>query len=856
MKNKRWDRIQALFEAALELDPSARDDFIAGECSGDGELEREVRSLLEADAREGGLLDINAGDLLPDTEAAFSPGTVIGEYRIVRQLGAGGMGAVFLAERADEEFQQQVALKIVRRGMNSDEILNRFRRERQILAGLNHPHIGRLYDGGIAETGVPYFTLEYIDGITIDTYCDENQLTIAERLRKFLTICDAVDYAHRNLIVHRDLKPGNILVTEGGTVKLLDFGIAKLIGGAAGQEVDVDLTRTGVRLLTPRYASPEQVRGQPVTTASDVYSLGVILYELMTGAQPYVISGGHSDRDIEKAICTTEPQKPSSSVGRVVRESGAVFSEESLTRAGEARGTTPARLKRQLAGDIDTMCLTALRKEPERRYQSAGELARDIRLYLDGRPITAQPDSWSYRLVKFVSRYRAPVSAAAVLVLVITALTLYYTVNLSRERDRARLEAQKAVRVSEFMIDLFQSADPNMSKGDQITARELLKNGAERIEQELAAEPEIQATLMQTMADVYQQLGLYEEAEPLLVKALVLRRQLHGERHRDVADIYSELGVLMYDLGEYDSSETLYRKAYEIDRAVFGDNDTIVAADLNNIATALRVNGEDDEAEKLLRQCLAVRLSIYGEDNLDVAHTLNHLGRLISQRGDLVEAEGYLRRGLAIRRTLLGEDNYEVVASLGALGGLLRAKGELGEAADMYRQGIRIMKKLTGTEHNYVGGLMTSLANILNEDGKYSEALRLFTEANEILEKTLPAEHPNRAYSLVGLGLALTNLNRFDEAIPYLRRAVALRRAGLPEGHWMTGIAESSLGLCLYRQGKYADAEEPLMSGYTFLEQHFGNDSDRVQKALSRVVDLYEQWGKKEEAARYSALLR
>ncbi|MEZ5357767.1 MAG: serine/threonine-protein kinase [Candidatus Zixiibacteriota bacterium] len=855
MHNDRWETIQRLFEAALELKPDQIDEFLARECRGDADLEREVRSLLDADAREGGLLDIQAEDLLPAAEPAFRPNTVIGEYRIIKQLGTGGMGTVYLAERADDDFHQNVALKIVRRGMNSEEILRRFRMERQILAGLNHPNIARLFDGGMTESGIPYFTLEYIDGENIDVYCDKYYLTVRERLEKFLTVCDAVEYAQRNLIVHRDLKPGNIQVTDDGTVKLLDFGIAKLLDADGGFDIQADMTRTGVRLLTPRYASPEQILAKPVTTASDVYALGVILYELLTGSQPYAITKNQSAREVEDVICTTEPQKPSISIGRIIGEDGSIFSQEATEKTAEKRRTTPAKLKRQLTGDIDTICLTALKKEPERRYQSAGEMARDIRLHLEGRPITARPDSLAYRTRKFIGRYRFPMAAALVLILTVTTLTVYYTINLARERDRARIEAQKAQQVADFMIELFQSADPNNSKGDEITARELLESGAARIEQDLAGEPEIQATLMKTIGSVYQQLGQYEKAEPFYNKCLALQIQAYGEKHPEVAATYSDIGVLMYDLGDLDSSETLYRKAYEIDTMIFGNNDTIVATDLNNIATALRANGEDDEAEKLLRSCLAVRLHIFGEDHLDVAHTMNHLGRLVAQKGNTEEGEDFLRRGLIIRRKLLGNENYEVTASLGALAGLLRSKGDHEGAIEAYEEALAIMTKLTGREHSYVGGLMSSLANAYNDLEKYDTALALFTDAKDILTKSLPASHPNQAYVYVGMGLSLTYLNRFDEAEEALRRGVETRRKGLPEGHWMTGVAESCLGLCLMKEHKFEEAETSLVAGYTLLYNHFGIDNRITQKALQRIVELYELWGKEDKAAEYAALL-
>jgi serine/threonine-protein kinase len=519
MDANRWKRVQELFEAALELDAGGRADFLRGECGDDRELCDEVLSLIDADSGEHSLLDGHAVDALepePAVEegAASLEGALVGPYRVIERIGAGGMGAVYLAERADGHFERKVALKVIKRGMDTEEILARFRSERQILAQLRHLNIAHLLDGGVTDDGRPYFTMEYVDGVPIDRYCDEHRLTVEERLALFETVCEAVQYAQHNLVVHRDLKPSNILVTNDGQVKLLDFGIAKVVGEESEHERtgDAGLTRTGVRMMTPGYASPEQVRGEAVTTATDVYSLGVVLFELLAGHRPYNVMA-ETPRELERAIVETPPQRLSTAVA-ATRERVDAASRSVVTTTpedvAEARRAIPAQLRKRLSGDLDNICLMALRKEPDRRYASAGLLLLDLQRHRQGIPVTARRDTFVYRAQKFAQRNRGAVVAAALIVVVVAALTTFYTMRLARERDRARLEAAKAAEVSEFLQSLFEVADPGQSKGEDITARELLDRGAERIETELAGQPEVQAEMMHVVGTVYHTLSVVD----------------------------------------------------------------------------------------------------------------------------------------------------------------------------------------------------------------------------------------------------------------------------------------------------------------------------------------------------------
>jgi len=413
MTPERWQQVESLFQSAFEREPNQRAAFLAAACAGDLSLQSEVESLLAADERAAGVIDSPvfrvAAELFMDDDARSAVGRRIGAYRIVGEINHGGMGIVYLAARADEQYEKQVALKLIKRGMDTDAILRRFRHERQILASLEHPNIARLLDGGTTEDSLPYFVMEYIEGQPIDKYCDRHKLTIIERLKLFRTVCSAVHYAHQNLVVHRDLKPSNILVTADGVPKLLNPELSAETG---------ELTATVLRLMTPEYASPEQVRGEKITMASDIYSLGVVLYELLTGHRPYRIKS-RLLHEIARVICETEPEKPSTAISRVEEVTGTdgtgrvklTPERVSQTREGQAE-----KLRRQLKGDLDNIVLKALRKEPQRRYVSVEQFAEDIRRHLDGLPVIARKDTLSYRTSKFIQRNKLAVTASALFV--------------------------------------------------------------------------------------------------------------------------------------------------------------------------------------------------------------------------------------------------------------------------------------------------------------------------------------------------------------------------------------------------------------------------------------------------------
>lgn len=908
MDETRWTQIEILFNAVLDREPDARDAFLRTACADDPDLLAEVRSLLAADAYAHPLLDSLAldamvlpADLLPDGILP-AEGEQVGPYRIVRPLGRGGMGAVFLAERADGQFEQQVALKLIRGGTASGQIVRRFQSERQILARLQHPQIARLLDGGLTEDGQPYFAMEYVDGVPLDQYCEAHDSSIEERLHLIRAACDAVQSAHRQLVVHRDLKPANILVTADSQVKLLDFGIAKMLARAEDAMSDPALTQTGHAVMTPAYAAPEQLRREPVTTATDVYALGMVLYELLAGERPYDLSEC-SPAEMERIVGAQMPRPPST--------------------------VAPASRQRLLRGDLDTIVLKALRKEPERRYASAEALAKDLKRHLEGRPVEARPDTATYRTRKFFQRHRAGVTATAAVVVLITALVTFYTMQLAQERDRAQLEAATATQVSDFLQDLFTVADPSASGGEDVTARTLLDEGAERIESELTGQPAVQARMMQVMGEVYQSLGAFDAAAPLLERSLTLRRALpdvpppdvaaslnslavlhqetgayatadslyraalaiqeaeqgpdnpavaatlhnwgtllhfqgeydqadalfqravtirstqFGEADPQTASTLNEIATLRFDRDDLDGAEALYRQTLDVRRAHFEGDHPELAASLNNLAMVLRHKGQFEESEVLYREALAMRERLYDGPHPDVAHSLNHLARLYSNMGDYAAAEPVAREALAMRIDAFGEDHVETTASMGNLAGILGGLGRHAEQAGLYRRALEVNEGRLGREHPYVAALSYSLASALHASGDGTAAESYYRESLALHRQLFPDGHVNTAFPLIRLGALLTETGRAVEAEPLLREAITLRTDGLGADHWQVAVARSTLGLCLTEAGRYAEAEPLLVESHDILRAVHGPDDARVQTAQERLDRLYAARGQR-----------
>jgi serine/threonine-protein kinase len=881
MDDQRWKRLSRIFHEASARPADERDAFVRAECSDDPELVDEVRGLLAA---EGEALDSLADDAVATAATSVSwDGRRVGPYRIVRETGSGGMGRVFLAERADGEFDQVVALKVVRSFLASDLLFERFRQERQILARLQHPNIAGLLDGGVTEDGDPYFALEYVEGEPIDAYCDRERLSVDERLRLFQDVCRALVYAHANLVVHRDLKPDNILATADGQVRLLDFGIAKVLA----EDGDAPAKGTALLAMTPAYASPEQVRGEPVGTATDVYSLGVILYELLTGELPYDVSG-RSPTEVERVVTDTEPERPSTRVGHATRTG-----RDAAREIEEARSTDVARLRKRLSGDLDVICLKALRKEPENRYGSVEALLDDVTRHIEGLPVLARPATLGYRLGKGIRRNRWAVGAAATVLLTSSTLVTFYTARLQDERDRAQVEAARAGAVADFLQSLFEVSDPTESLGETVTARELLDEGAARVDEGLADQPEVQATMLRVIGEVYASLGLSDRARSLLGRALALAAEVHGDTHEEVAytrlalaqatqddgdlvgagpmfreaiatfrrvygpddpavsEAVEQFAFWLESDGQYDEAEDEYRGALARLRQVVSPDDERIVSIVSNLGNLLRQMDRLDEAEPLLREALAGETAIHGERHPTPLSTARTLAALLRDQGRYAESDSLYRHVLEVRREVLGPRHPEVANTLNSYAILLDRMGEKERSLELSREFLSILEEIYREPHPSVAAAHSNLAISLHEGGALEEAAEHFQRSMEVQDVVLRPGHPNRAFPRVGLASVLREQGRPVEAEALLREALALRRGELGPEHRYVGESLSDLAAALLDQNRPAEAEPLLLEAYSILMAGEGPDANRTRTAARRLTALYEQAGREAEAAKY-----
>ncbi len=861
---RRWQRLEELFEQACELAPDDRNVWLEEHCADDADLRAQLEGMLAADAGADERLNHLIGEAARrTTEGDGRESSRIGPYRVLREIGRGGMSTVYLAERDDEHYRQQVALKVLRWGPENREVQLHLRRERQILAGLDHPHIAKLLDGGNTDDGLPYFVMDYVEGEPVDAYCERRGLTVRERLELFLDVCSAVSYAHANLVIHRDLKPSNLLVTADGTVKLLDFGIAKLLEPGPDQEalaLPTELatpTATGWRLLTPEYASPEQVAGRPLTVASDVYALGVLLYELLTGARPYVIDR-RSGVELERTIREALPERPSSRVLRLA-------AEEDEARGPQRAEGSPEKLRRRLLGDLDNIALKALRKEPSRRYSSAEQLAEDLRRHLDGLPVRARPDTLRYRLEKFVRRNRRGVAASLMAVLVIAALVGFYTHRLALERDRAQREEQEARQIAALLTGLFDGADPEHARGEAFTARELLDAGAVKLRTELVEPPEVKARMLDHVASIYLRLGLYDEAgalldesdtlrgrlftgddlevaaglrlrglwhealgevesaEALLRRTLEMRQRLLGPEHPEVAASLINLGELYYSsFEEYDRARELFGQSLEIHRRQKSRGPELAAA-LQNLAAVFYRTGDTEAALSHLREALEIQVLHFGEVHPAVAMTLSTVGSVYSRGGDVDQAREHLLRALDIRRQVYGDDHPLVARSLTNLGNLLHSLGEFEQADPLLREAVEIFRRYPDPDQIDFVKILATLSANLRLLGHPEDAENLLLEALETARESLGSEHPIVSRLLMGLGHAVGAQDRLVEAEAAYRDALELRRAARPAGHREIARPLVYLARNELRRGDVPKAERLLEEALVILRGELPN---------------------------------
>ncbi|MGH9161939.1 MAG: tetratricopeptide repeat protein [Vicinamibacteraceae bacterium] len=816
------ERIQKLLDELEDVPPASHRGYLAKRCS-DPELCGEALSLLAAEREAPDYLDRFARCVVPALTTPPDPkGRCVGAYRLLRPLGRGGMGVVYEAERADGAFQQHVALKLLTTALAGTDAHDRFLAERHILAGLAHPAIAHLLDGGVASDGTPWFAMEYVDGEPIDADCDGRQLGIRHRLELVLQVCEAVEHAHRRLVIHRDLKPANILVTREGRIKLLDFGIAKLLDATASDRL-VSPTRTGQPVMTPEYASPEQVRGEPLSTASDVYQLGMLLYRLLTGRWPYTLDS-RDGCDIARAICEQTPTRPSTVVFRDTREPLTPAARAIAEKICRARHSSPARLRRQLRGDLDNIVLKALRKEPERRYGSVDSLAQDIRRHLDGHPVTARPDTLFYRGRKFLERHSVGVTAAAALLMIALVLAGLHTWRIQRERARAEAAAAQATEMSRFLTRLFESSDPREAKGAELTARELLDRGVARVDRELASQPELHAEMLRVLGRTYLELGLYNSADRLLRRALASYRPRLGLDHPDVARVLADIGLLQFRRGEYARARKQLEAAARILDISHSGDPAGLARVLATLGAAYRELGDYKSALPTLERALAIQERTAERSSAATALILRRLGGLLVHLGRLERAEALYERALRVYEREPGKDYPEVGKTLVDLASIRAIQGETEGVEAMYRRGLTILRNAYGPAHDTVSSALNNLGSFLLQVGRYAEAVDVLEDALAVNVKALGPDNPRVAATLASLGEAYSGSGRLREARRYYQRSVSVREAGLGTDRFDALLFHSLVHL-----------------GRTSADL---GDSAAAERALTRALALWRQGAK------------
>jgi serine/threonine-protein kinase len=843
MDPARWERIQALFHDAVDLPADEREVFLHAACGGDRDLLADVRASIEEDQRGASLLDRGveyAALRVLRNEAAVVE--EIGPYRIVRPIGEGGMGVVFLAERTD--LGSQAAIKILRDAWLSPARRQRFAAEQRTLASLNHPSIARLYDAGTLSDGTPWIVMEYVDGLFITEYCRARNASLEDRLRLFRAVCDAVQYAHRHLVIHRDLKPSNILVTSEGGVKLVDFGIAKQLDAA---HVVIEHTRT-IRMMTPAYASPEQIRGDSVGVHSDVYSLGVVLHELVTGRLP----GQAADESTPSAVA---------SIGRSAR------------------------------GEIDVLCQTASHRDLARRYQSVEALIRDVDHYLNGEPLEARPEAIGYRARKFVRRNWRALSATAAVLAAIVGLVTFYTIRLTVARNAALTEAARAQRIQELMLNVFTGGEEAAGPADDLRVVSLLDRGVLEAEN-LTGEPAVQVAMYRTLGGIYQRLGNLTKAESLLQTALDRRRTLFGNDHPEVAESLVAMGLLRVGQAKFDDAERLVRDGLAMSiRHLPADDPAIarattalglvleergsykdaiatleeaarlhearqpasadLAATLRELFNSQFYAGNFATADEIGARVLAMTRQVNGDRHALVAEDLINLGAVRYERGQYAEAERYYRDALVITEGWYGREHFKTGSNLTMLGRSLQMQMRLDEAAEVLTRAVSIQERVFGLAHPRVASAVNDLGAVAQRRGNYDEAEAAFRRMRDIYRSVYGTSHYLIGIATSNIGGVYTARNDHQRAEPFYREAIATFEATQGPQHLNTGIARLKLGDSLVGQQRYGGAETELLTGYEILTKQTSPSVTWLKRARENLVKLYTASNQPEKAKRF-----
>jgi serine/threonine-protein kinase len=826
VNTERWRRLEGALDQLLDAEEAERPALLDRLAAGDVDFGRDLGELLAAESEARDWLERPVEGFAPDLLASAARessdrahddlvGRRLGPYRLLREIGRGGMGTVFLAERADGQFEQRVALKLVRADLRSASARRRFLDERSLLARLSHPGIARLLDGGVTEEGAPYLVLEYVEGLPLLEHVRQHRLGLDARLSLFLGICRAVEHAHRSLVVHRDLKPANVLVTAEGEVKLLDFGIARLLADG-GTEARIDRTRFDERALTPEYAAPELLLGGAVTTATDVYSLGALLYELATGRRPVEVDAG-SLLELERALRDQRPEPPS-------------------RRAAGSTGTE-AGFARRLAGDLDAVVLKALEKRPEDRYASVAELADDLTRARSLLPVRARRLSPARRALRFVRRHRlaVAVSAAAIaLVALGVASTLW-------QARRALREAERVRQVKDFTLGLFESSDPDVAGGDRLTAEQILERGLERIDRDLAGQPALQADMLEVVGDVLLKLGRYDEARGPFERAVALRRAVAGESPAELGRALVRLGDAAHFRLDLDRAEALYREAAAIQGRALGDDHPDRLATLALLGRVALDRGDAASASDQLGPLLRRSRGALGDDHPLAVEIEAALAEARLRTGDAATAERLFAHVLAVQRSRFPEVHSEVATAENNHGAALEALGRLAAAEAAYRRALAIDERLLGPAHPGLAPDLNNLASLLTRRGRCREAVEHAGAAVGIERARRHGGDATLAAFLYNFARALTCAGQPAEAVAAAREAVGLERAAFGDDHELVAASRAALARALGDSGELDAAEPLLRSACAALAARLGHGDPRRAEcdvALGRLMRL------------------
>ena len=875
-RGARWERVQALFHELADLSTGLSEARLSALAAEDPELAAEVRALLEADRAPDAAVDLGVAPLAAEVLGSGIPAALLqqsfGPYRIVSAIGEGGMGTVYRAVRSD--LNSEAALKILRDASLSPSRRERFAAEQRTLAQLSHPAIAQFLDADTLPDGTPWLAMEYVEGQPVTDYCTSHDSSLRGRLTLFRRICQAVQHAHGHAVIHRDLKPSNILVRPDGSVKLLDFGIAKQLESL---QQSAEQTRTGLRLMTPAYAAPEQLRGEQVGTFTDVYALGVVLYELLTNQLPYYLAGA-SPATAERIVTEREPTRPSV----VVRNGG-----EGATRLAREVG-------RASWADLDVLVLTAMHRDRERRYPTVDALIRDIDHFLDKQPLGARPDTIGYRLGKFVRRNSQVVAATLVAVAVVVTVVGFYTLRLAGARNEAQAETDRTQRIQAFMLDLFRGGEEEAGPADSLRVLTLIDRGLQEA-RSLDREPAVQAELYQTLGGIYQKLGNLARADTLLQASLDRRKMLFGDHHPDVARSLVGLGLLRIDQARFEEAEQLTREGLAMTRESRRPDHPDVAAAIVGLGRTLEEGGKYDEAIAVLEE--AVRLRTPSGETPELAAAIYGLANNQFYAGHYDQADSLTRLVMGMSRRVHGDRHPSVAEDLINLGAIQHEQGEYPKAEQYYREALSITRGWYGETHPKTASNLTMLGRTLLYQQRYPEADSLLTEALGIQERVYGPMHPRVASALNELGSLATVTGKLDEAERYHRRVVEIYRTVYPGGHYLIGVAQANLasvwmsrqdwpraeqgfrqalaayqgqlpedhlnvaitriklGRTLIRQQRYDEAEQATRGGYEVLVQQTDQGSGFLRAARTDLAEGYEALGKPELAARFRAEL-